>query len=104
MDANGIDPQPRNDVHWTDDGVLMCVTSGTPGAGKLVMRRIEDEKPFFETTKMPNCLSISMIAESKRLAVVTTNRNSNGNGRMLKNGEYPGNNSPIFLFQLGKKA
>ncbi len=93
-----------HDVHWTDDGVLMCVTSGTPGSGKLVMRRIEDEKPFFETTKMPNCLSISMIAESKRLAVVTTNRNSNGNGRMLKNGEYPGNNSPIFLFQLGKKA
>jgi len=93
-----------HDVHWTDDGVLMCVTSGTPGAGKLVMRRIEDEKPFFETTKMPNCLSISMDAESKRLAVVTTNRNSNGNGRTLKNGEYPGNNSPIFLFQLGKKA
>ena len=94
MDANGIDPQPRNDVHWTDDGVLMCVTSGTPGAGKLVMRRIEDEKPFFETTKMPNCLSISMIAESKRLAVVTTNRNSNGNGRS--------STTRIMVFRTGR--
>lgn len=92
-----------HDVHWTKDDVLICVTSGTPGTGKLVMRRIEDEKPFFETTKMPNCHSVSYLEESKRLAVVTTNRNSNGNGRRLnKDGKYEGNNSPIFLFQLGK--
>ena len=103
-----------HDVHWTDDDVLMCVTSGTPGAGKLVMRRIEDEKAFYETTKMPNCLSISLhsktfnpqlSSEAKRLAIVTTNRNSNGNGRRLnENGEYEGNNSPIFIFRLGKKV
>ena len=102
------------DVHWTDDDVLICVTSGTPGAGKLIMRRIEDEKAFYETTKMPNCMSVSLLSESsdprnarqsKQLAVVTTNRNSNGNGRRInKNGEYEGNNSPIFLFRLGKKV
>ena len=92
-----------HDVHWTGDDVLMCVTSGTPGTGKIVMRHIGDEKAFFETTKFPNCLSLSHFEPSRRLAVVTTNRNSNGNGRRLnKDGKYEGNNSPIFLFQLGK--
>ena len=49
-----------HDVHWTDDDVLICVTSGTPGSGKLIMRRIEDEKAFYETTKMPNCTSVKV--------------------------------------------
>jgi WD40 repeat protein len=93
------------DVHWTEDGVLICVTSGTPGTGKIIMRRVEDDKPFFETTKIPNCLSVSLLPSAGRMAIVSTNRNSNGNGRRLnKEGEYEGNNSPILLFQLGKQA
>lgn len=92
------------DVHWTDDGILIAVTSGTPGAGKVVLRRVEDEKPFYESTKLPNCQSVSVHAGSRRMAIVTTNRNSNGNGRNLnKEGTYAANNSPIHLFRLGKK-
>jgi WD40 repeat protein len=92
------------DFHWTEDGVLICVTCGTPGAGKLLFRRLEDEKPFFESTKMANCQSLSVHSASRRLAVVATNRGSNGNGRQLKDGQYLGNNSPIHLFRLGKTS
>lgn len=92
------------DAHWTEYGVLIAVTSGTPGTGKLVLRRIEDEKAFYESTKLPNCQSVSVHAQSRRMAVVTTNRNSNGNGRNLnKDGAYAANNSPIHLFRLGKQ-
>ncbi len=94
-----------HDVYWTEDNVLMGVTCGTPGTGKVVFQRLGDEKPFYETTKLPNCQSLSYHAGSKLMAVMTTNRNSNGNGRRLnKSGQYEGNNSPVHLFQLGKQA
>ena len=92
-----------HDLHWTSDDVLMGVTCGTPGTGKLVFHRLGDEKAFYETTKFPNCQSLSYHAASNTLAVVTTNRNSNGNGRRLnKDGQYEGNTSPIHLFKLGQ--
>ena len=92
-----------HDLYWTSDDVLMGVTCGTPGTGKIVFHRLGDEKPFFETTKYPNCQSLSYHSASKRLAVMTTNRNSNGNGRRLnKSGEYEGNNSPVHLFRVGQ--
>ncbi|MGE0759348.1 MAG: WD40 repeat domain-containing protein [Pirellulaceae bacterium] len=94
-----------HDVTWQADGVLMAVTSGTPGTGKVVFRRLEDDKPFYETTKLPNCHSLSFSYAGRRLAVVTTNRNSNGNGRRLNaDGQYPGNNSPIHLFHVGSRT
>ncbi len=58
------------------------------------------DKPFYETKKYPNCHSIAWHAATRRIAVSTTNAGSNGNGRQLKDGEYPGNFSPVFLFQL----
>ncbi|MCA9228100.1 MAG: hypothetical protein KDA47_20905 [Planctomycetales bacterium] len=91
-----------HDLVWHADDVLIGVTSGTPGTGKLVMRRPGDEKPFFETTKMANCHSLSYHADTNRLAIVATNKGSNGNGRRLnKDGEYEGNNSPIHLLKMG---
>ncbi|MCC6509473.1 MAG: hypothetical protein IT423_10215 [Pirellulaceae bacterium] len=91
------------DLHWTDDDVLMAVTCGTPGTGKVVFRNAQEDKAFYETTKLPNCQSLSYHPASRTLSVVTTNRDSNGNGRRLdKNGEYLGNNSPIHRFRLGK--
>ena len=92
-----------HDLHWTSDDVLMGVTCGTPGTGKLVFHRLGDERAFYETTKFPNCQSLSYHSASNTLAVLTTNRNSNGNGRRLnKDGQYEGNTSPIHLFKLGQ--
>jgi hypothetical protein len=37
------------------------------------------------------------------VAVTATSRGSNGNGRQLdKNGEYPGNTSPVHIFDMPK--
>ncbi len=60
---------------------VMAVTSGTPGRGKLVFWRPGEAKPFFETTQMPNCHSLALHADGRRLAVAATSANSNGNGR-----------------------
>ncbi len=86
-----------------DAGFVMAVTSGTPGQGQVLFQRPDDEKPFFTTTKLSNCHSIQLHEPTGRLAVVATNRGSNGNGRRLgKDGEYEGNNSPIHLFQFAE--
>jgi len=93
----------EGDVYVTDlsfhpAGFLMATISGNPGTGKLVFRRVDDETPFFETTKMPNCHSLSLHPDEQRLAIVATNGGSNGNGRNLdKEGKYPGNFSPIHI-------
>lgn len=94
------------DVYVTDlafhpAGFLMLTISGNPGTGKLIFRRIEDDAPFFETTKMPNCHSLTLHPDQQRLAVVATNGGSNGNGRNLdKDGKYPGNFSPIHVWKF----
>jgi WD40 repeat protein len=96
----------EGDVYVTDlafhpEGFLMVTISGNPGTGKLIFRRIEDDAPFFETTKMPNCHSVTLHPDRRRLAVVATNGGSNGNGRNLdKDGKYPGNHSPIHIWML----
>jgi WD40 repeat protein len=88
-----------------DAGFVIAVTSGTPGQGQLLFRRPQDEQPFFLSTKLPNCHSLSLHEATGRLAVVATNRGSNGNGRRLdKDGKYPGNNSPVHLFQLPSRV
>ncbi len=51
---------------------------------------------------MPNCHSLALHADGRRLAVAATSANSNGNGRLLRNGDNPGNSSPIHVFRLGQ--
>jgi WD40 repeat protein len=90
------------DIHFHDEGFLSVVTYGTPGAGQLLYVLPGDDKPFF-TKKMSNLHSISWHPDGKRLAVVSTNPGSNGNGRPLdKEGNYRGNKSPIHLFAVSK--
>ncbi len=93
------------DLSYHPAGFLMVAISGNPGTGKLAFRRLEDEAPFFETTKMPNCHSVTLHPNHQRLAVVATNGGSNGNGRNLnKEGKYPGNFSPIHLWTFPTHA
>ena len=92
------------DMHFHPDGFLMAVTSGNPGSGKFLFIRPRDKDPFFVTTKMPNCHSLAVHPNGTRLAVTATNGGSNGNGRQLKNGEYPGNWSPVHLWDMPTKV
>jgi WD40 repeat protein len=88
------------DLHFHPDGFLMAVTSGNPGSGKFLFIRPRDKEPFFVTTKMPNCHSLAVHPNGSRLAVTATNGGSNGNGRQLKDGEYPGNWSPVHIWDM----
>jgi WD40 repeat protein len=89
------------DLAWHADGFLMAVTSGNPGTGKFLFQYPEDKQPFFVTTKLANCHSLSVHPDGRRLAVAATSKGSNGNGRPLnKDGQYEGNTSPIHLFEL----
>jgi WD40 repeat protein len=86
---------------WHAGGFWMMVTSGQPGAGKLHFHRPGDAKPFFTQAKMANCHSLAVHPGGKRLVVSATNRGSNGNGRRLtKDREYPGNYSPLHVWDL----
>ena len=89
------------DLVWHPAGFLMLTTSGQPGNGKLIFRRLTDDAAFFETTKLPNCHSIALHPSLHKLAVIATNAGSSGNGRSLaKDGTYPGNFSPIHVWTL----
>src|SRR5262249_875610 len=91
-----------HDLHFHPDGFVMGVTSRQPGSGKLFFHNPGDAQPFF-ITAMPNCQSLGIHSEGRRLAVAATNANSNGNGRLLdKNKEYPGNYSPIHIWDMPK--
>ena len=88
------------DIHFHDEGFLSVVTYGTPGAGQLLYVLPEEGKPFF-MRKMANLHSLSWHPAGRRLAVVSTNPGSNGNGRPLdKDGNYVGNKSPIHVLRV----
>ncbi len=91
-----------HDVHLHDAGFVIAVTSGTPGTGQLIFQQPDAKEAFYLDTKLTNLHSLSVHEASRRIAVTGTNRGSNGNGRRLnKEGEYIGNNSPIYVFHLG---
>ena len=63
--------------------------------------RPEEAEPFYTSTKLANCQSLSLHAPTRRLAVMSTNRGSNLNGRAVdKEGKYVANQSPITFFEL----
>lgn len=78
---------------------LMAVTSGTPGTGKFFLHRPGADAPFFLSTAMPNCHSLALHPDGRRLYIAATNPGSNGNGRP-RGPDYRGNFSPLHLWEL----
>lgn len=88
------------DLAWHADGFVMGVSSGQPGQGKLFFHRPEDAQPFF-TAPLANAHALAVHPDGKRLVVSATNANSSGNGRQLgKDKAYPGNFSPLHVFDF----
>lgn len=90
-----------HDAALLPDGRLIIVTTGQPGQGKLLVIRPGEATPLFESSKgTVNCHGLAVAPGGNRFAVSTTNTGSNGNGRRLdKDGKYPDNRSPIYLFE-----
>lgn len=87
------------DLHWHPDGFLMAVSSGQPGQGKIIFQRPGESQPLF-AQPIPNPHALAF--HGRRLVVAATNANSAGNGRVNgKNmADYPGNYSPLHVFEL----
>ena len=103
--AAGCNPEGGGFVHDVvrhPDGFRIAVTSGQPGSGKLVLLRPEEKEPTFtHSTGLANCHSVALHPDKRRFVVTSTNANSSGNGRRLTaDGEYPGNSSPLHLFEI----
>ncbi len=88
------------DLAFHSSGFVMAVASGTPGSGKFYFHRPGEQAPFFLSTRMPNCHCLAVHPGGSRLIVSATNGGSNGNGRPLRNGEYPGNFSPLHMWTM----
>ena len=86
---------------WHADGFVMAVTSGQPGTGKFLSQQPDDAAPFFIVPK-PNCHSLAVHPNGKRIIVAATNGNSAGNGRPLKGNGYLGNFSPLLVWDMPK--
>ena len=85
------------DLAWHADGCWLVTTSGNPGQGKFLCWRVEDEQPLSET-KLSNCHAVRQHPSGKWFALLTTNANSNGNGKVVdKDGQYRGNSSPLVV-------
>ncbi len=88
------------DLAWHPDGCWVVVTSGQPGSGQFLLLKPGEKEPFFVSTKMSNCHSLAIHPDG-RIAVTSSNRNSQGNGAVRdKEGNYVANYSPVQLFSV----
>lgn len=81
-------------------GFLMAVTSGQPGNGQLLFLDPGEGAILFQDTKLVNAHSQAFDVQRQRLLIAATNASSAGNGRPLKDGEYPANTSPIHVWEV----
>ena len=89
------------DYAFHDDGYVMLVTSGAPGAGQFICQRLDADEPFYSTNKMNNCHSLAFDGPTNRCIVASTNKRSQGNGAVRdKEGNYVANTSPLTFFSL----
>jgi WD40 repeat protein len=84
------------DARFHPDGFVMAASCAFPGKGHLWFWRPDEEKPFYESKKIPNGRSLSMHPDGKRLALLVS-LSANGNGRMLKDGKYQGGSARIHF-------
>lgn len=89
------------DLLFITDSILAGVSSGQPGSGKVFFNLMGETQPFVSLTNMPNCHSFALHPAGKKIAVVSTNANSSGNGKVLdKNKDYATNHSPINILEI----
>jgi hypothetical protein len=82
-------------------GFWIGVVSGQPGKGKFFFLRTGEAQPFFVGNKqMPNCHSVAIHPGGTRLAVISNAGTFGQQKSKAREGIYPGNTSPINIFDL----
>jgi WD40 repeat protein len=87
------------DLGWHPEGYWLGVCSGQPGQGSFFLHRVGEEKPFF-TQPLPNCHSVALAPGGKTCAVISNAGPFGQQKSMAREGIYPGNTSPIHVFEL----
>lgn len=87
------------DARFHPAGFVMATSSAFPGKGHVWFWRPEDDKAFFSSSRLPNGRSLSLHPDGKRIAHLTSD-SRNGNGRMLKDGEYAGGTAVIRILDF----
>jgi len=93
------------DIRFLNDGLCAITLSGNPGAGKLVLQKLGEAKPFFETTKLGNCHAIAPHPTAPRFAIAGFGPTVGGNGRgkNAKPEDYKATWSPISVMEIPSK-
>lgn len=87
------------------DGFWIGVCSGQPGRGKYFFHRAGEAQPAFTGNKqMANCHSVAIHPSGDRFAVISNAGTFGQQKSMARQGVYPGNTSPIHLFDFVKKT
>jgi WD40 repeat protein len=82
-------------------GYWIGVCSGQPGRGRYFFHRTGEPAPFFTVDQqMPNCHSVALHPNGTRLAVASNAGTFGQQRSKAREGIYPGNISPIHVFDL----
>ena len=81
-------------------GFWICAASGQPGKGKFFFQRTGEASPFFVNPKLPNCHSVALHPNQVRMAIISNGGTFGQQKSMAREGNYPGNYSPINIWDL----
>lgn len=80
-------------------GFVMATSCAFPGKGFVWCWTPQSEKPFFESTTIPNGRSLSLHPDGRRIALLVS-KSANGNGRVLVQGVYQGGSAQIHILEF----
>lgn len=82
-------------------GYWMGVCSGQPGKGKVFLHRQGEEAPFrMNKEVLANCHSVALHPGGKEMAVAANAGTYGQQKSMAREGNYPGNTSPIHVLAV----
>jgi WD40 repeat protein len=82
-------------------GYWMGVCSGQPGKGKVFLHRTGDATPFcLNSEPLANCHGLALHPTANQLAVLANAGTYGQQKSMAREGNYPGNSSPIHVLGL----
>lgn len=88
-------------VLWHPQSYWMGVCSGQPGRGRFFLHRAGAESPFCQNSQpLANCHSVALHPLGRQVAVLANEGTYGQQKSMAREGVYPGNTSPIHIFEL----